>query len=65
MFFMAFYDKYGTIKLKNRILKFYAQKRYFGTACRPLGFFSAKLKNFYGRCMFSKFPKNPYMAFFD
>ena len=52
---MAFYDKYGTMKLKYRILKFYAQKRCFGTAYGPLDFFLAKLKNFYVRCMFSKF----------
>ena len=44
------------VKLEYRFLKFYSQKRCFGTACRPLNFFSAKLKNFYGRCMFSKFP---------
>ena len=43
---MAFYDKYGTIKLKYIILKIYAQKRCFGTACGPLGFFSAKIKIF-------------------
>ena len=53
---MAFYDKYDTLKLNSGILKFYAQKGCFGTACRPLDFFSAKLKKFYGRCMFSKFP---------
>ena len=49
---MAFYGKYGSIKLEYRILKFYAQKRCFGIACGPLDCFSAKLKDFYDRCLF-------------
>ena len=49
--FMAFYDKYGTIKLKYRFLKLYAQKRCFGTAGGPLDCFSAKFKKIHDRCM--------------
>ena len=53
---MAFYSKYGTIKVKNRKLKFHAQKRCFRTAGGHLDCLSAKLKKFYDHCMFSKFP---------